>query len=294
MSDQLDMSLYPALDVHGILPWSVLRGDSTQWQARKKHWTNLVDDLAGREQVEIFRHGKSGRHHRISGGKSRFDGFLAELAYIWYAPPQAHVIDPFAGGPTRGIVAAHLGRNYTGIDLSHPQVEANRAQSQHHLSGAATWIHADAAEHLSTLDSGTYDYALTCPPYHNLEKYTDDPRDLSVMTWEQHLDTLRTVTRQLYRVLQDHTFATWVTSDLRDPRGHLRCLPEHTITALRDAGFGVINDQILVKPVGSMHRMLRRWWTNTRSAGRVHQRVITVVKGDRRKATAAVKGEAVV
>lgn len=26
---------------------------------------------------------------------------------------------------------------------------------------------------------GGFDYVFTCPPYHNLERYSDDPADLS-------------------------------------------------------------------------------------------------------------------
>ena len=37
------------------------------------------------------------------------------------------VLDPFAGGSVRGIVASQLGRGYLGIELAAEQVEANRA-----------------------------------------------------------------------------------------------------------------------------------------------------------------------
>jgi hypothetical protein len=64
----------------------------------------------------------------ISSGTSIFDPVLCELAYRWFSPPAGRVLDPFAGGSVRGIVAAALGRSYVGIDLRVEQIAANRAQ----------------------------------------------------------------------------------------------------------------------------------------------------------------------
>lgn len=61
-------------------------------------------------------------------GTSVFDPVLCEIAYRWFCPPGGHVLDPFAGGSVRGIVAAALGRRYAGIDLRPEQVTANKAQ----------------------------------------------------------------------------------------------------------------------------------------------------------------------
>ena len=43
-------------------------------------------------------------------GTSIFDPVLCEIAYRWFCPPAGRVLDPFAGGSVRGIVAALLGR----------------------------------------------------------------------------------------------------------------------------------------------------------------------------------------
>ena len=277
----------PALDVHGIYPWTVLRSDSAAWQARKRWWIDEqgVDDLAGRRDVEIFRHGKSGRHHRISGGKSRFDPVLAELCLTWYSPRGGLVYDPFAGGMTRGAVAAHLGRRYVGVDLSPGQVEANLG-----VDGAE--YHVGDSTHWTPIPDGSADYVLTCPPYHSAERYSDDPADLSVMSWDDHLSAVRRAAGRAYAALADDRFATWVVGDLRDSSGHLRGLPEATASILTASGFRLVNHQVLVTPVGTMHRMLRRWWTSTRSAGRVHQHVYTLVKGDRRRAVEVIRDAA--
>ena len=49
-----------------------------------------------------------------ASGTSIFDPVLCELAYRWYCPPGGVILDPFAGGSVRGIVASKLGRRYVG------------------------------------------------------------------------------------------------------------------------------------------------------------------------------------
>jgi hypothetical protein len=63
------------------------------------------------------------------GGTSIFDPVLCEVVYRWFCPPGGSVLDPFAGGSVRGIVAARLGLSYTGIDLSERQLAANVEQA---------------------------------------------------------------------------------------------------------------------------------------------------------------------
>src|ERR1700733_3489840 len=52
----------------------------------------------------------------VKSDMSIFDPVLCELVYRWYSPPGGLVLDPFAGGSVRGIVASVLGRRYLGID----------------------------------------------------------------------------------------------------------------------------------------------------------------------------------
>src|SRR5262249_25656604 len=62
-------------------------------------------------------------------GPSIFDPVLCELVYRWFCPLGGTVLDPFAGGSVRGIVASKLGRPYVGVDLRPEQIAANREQA---------------------------------------------------------------------------------------------------------------------------------------------------------------------
>ena len=48
---------------------------------------------------------------------SIFDPVLTELSYRWFNIEGGRILDPFAGGSVRGIVAAKLNMPYVGNDL---------------------------------------------------------------------------------------------------------------------------------------------------------------------------------
>ena len=55
---------------------------------------------------------------------SIFDPVLTELSYRWFNIEGGRILDPFAGGSVRGIVAAKLNMPYVGNDLSEAQIRA--------------------------------------------------------------------------------------------------------------------------------------------------------------------------
>ena len=56
------------------------------------------------------------------------------------------------------------------------------------------------------------------------------------------------------------------------------------------AGARLVNDTVIASPLGGRYGVIWRSWTPTRSATRIHSHAHTYVKGDRRRATAAVEG----
>lgn len=220
-----------------------------------------------------------------SGGTSVFDPVLCELVYRWFSPPDGLVLDPFAGGSVRGIVAGTLGRRYVGIDLSERQIEANREQV---LQIAPTvepeWIVGDAR--VAPLVEA--DLVFSCPPYADLERYSDDPRDLSTMKWPEFLEGYREVVRRSVDALRTDRFAVFVVGDVRDPRStSYRGFVPETIRAFADAGATFYNEAILVNPVGSLPVRMGRQFSVSRKFGKTHQNVLVFCKGDWRAAVAA-------
>ena len=213
-------------------------------------------------------------------GTSIFDPVLCELAYRWFCPPGGAVLDPFAGGSVRGIVASVLGRRYTGVDLSAAQIAANEEQAATLTpDNRPAWIEGDGRD-VVALVPGEYDLLFSCPPYGDLEVYSDDPRDLSTMKHEDFLAAS-------LALLCEDRFACFVVGDFRDRKGFYRNFVSQTIAAFEDAGARLYNEAILVQELGSLPIRVGRQFEAGRKLGKTHQNALVFVKGDPKKATAA-------
>lgn len=221
-------------------------------------------------------------------GTSIFDPVLCELAYRWFCPPDGTVIDPFAGGSVRGIVASKLGRQYVGIDLSEAQIAANREQATEICDKVPpVWIVGDGKD-VATLAPGPFDLLFSCPPYADLERYSEDPRDLSTMDYPAFLIAYRAIITACCKLLKNDRFAMVVVGDIRDRKGFYRGFIADTQQAFRDAGLMLYNDAILVTAVGSLPIRTGKQFESARKLGKTHQNVLVFVKGDPKKATKAV------
>lgn len=217
------------------------------------------------------------------GQTSVFDPVLCEIAYRWYSKTGDRVLDPFAGGSVRGITAALLGRKYTGIDLSERQVLANRANWEEieHLrvtdgetAEAPVWHIGDSLEVNSLVDEEDFDLLFTCPPYADLEVYSDDPRDISNMDYEQFCEVYSEIIKRSVAKLKRDAFAVCVVGDVRDRDGFYRDFVSYTIKAFEDAGMRLYNEGILVTSTGMVAVVVGRQFEATRKTGKVHQNVL--------------------
>jgi len=223
-------------------------------------------------------------------GTSIFDPVLCELLYTWFSPIGGVVLDPFAGGSVRGIVAAMLDRRYVGFELSGPQIAANREQAVA-ICGTRPrpqWIHADAATiPTAVLPGFQSDFVMTCPPYGNLEKYSDDPRDLSAMSREDFNQVYFEIIAASCATLANDRFAAIVVGDYRLPDGTYARFPDVTINAFEAAGLRLYNQAVLVTMIGSLPVRTSAQFKVSRKLGNTHQYVYVFVKGDPRAASDA-------
>jgi hypothetical protein len=104
-------------------PFSILNTNLAAWRERKRYWLSMgIQSELGRDSDVLYDQASQDRLNEIGGtsfvASSVFDPVLCELVYRWWAPPGGAILDPFAGGSVRGVVAGYLGHQYTGIDLS--------------------------------------------------------------------------------------------------------------------------------------------------------------------------------
>lgn len=213
-------------------------------------------------------------------GTSIFDPVLCELMYRWFAPPDGVILDPFAGGSVRGIVAAHLGHQYVGVDLSPVQVEANRQQAEAivpHLP--PEWIVGDSGRVLHEMDREV-DMVFSCPPYFDLEIYSDDPDDLSnAGDYGSFLVKYQAIIGLACARLRPDRFAVFVVSEIRGPDGTYRGFVNDTIDAFRAAGMRYYNEAILINSAGSLPLRVTKYMEASRKLGRSHQNILVFLKG---------------
>lgn len=301
-----------------VPPFSVLDTRQGYWQDRRRAWLALGikgemgrgDDLLQTGANSIYDGGSkwSGiRGQRIDGpagafavgtmhdgteigggptgsGTSIFDPVLCELTYRWFAPERGHVLDPFAGGSVRGIVAARLGHPYTGIDLSDRQLWANRTQAEAILSDddpVPHWLCGDSQNMDDLLPAGqVYDLVFSCPPYYDLEVYSDDPADLSAASdYATFLDGYGMVIAHAAERLRPERFVVLVVSEIRDKDGYCRGLVPDTITLAKLAGLRLYNEAVLINSAGSLPLRAGRYMEASRKLGRTHQNVLVFAKG---------------
>lgn len=224
-------------------------------------------------------------------GTSIFDPVLCELAYRWFCPPGGTVLDPFAGGSVRGIVAGVLGRRYIGIELRTEQVVANRIQAELLFPDAADgtphpfkpiWIAGDSAAVLGPDGEASdivADFVFSCPPYADLEIYSDDPADLSNMPYDDFRRAYARIIDLACQRLAPDRFAVFVVGDVRDNAGNYRRFVSHTEQAFEDAGLSFYNEAILVTAAGSLPIRAGRQFAASRKLGKTHQNVLGFVKG---------------
>lgn len=305
-------------DRFGIAPFSVLDARRGWWMERKRSWlASGITSEAGRGDMLTFSLSAQPPHayeaknryeaavgHAVSweefakahpeaivgGGTSVFDPVLCELAYRWFCPVGGLILDPFAGGSVRGWVAAKTGRQYVGCDLRAEQIEENRAQ----WSAAnpddefnPVWVCGDSREIDRHAKGVEADMVFSCPPYADLEVYSNDPADLSNMGYAEFVEAYREVIRKSVAMLKQDRFACFVVGEVRGKDGVYRNFVGDTIQAFIDAGASYYNEAILVTNIGSLAIRAAEGFTKSRKLGKTHQNVLVFVKGDAKAATAA-------
>ncbi len=267
-------------------PFSVLDTKTGSWQKRKRTWLDLgIKSEVGRD-VEVLP-GKSNNDYMpdMTSSTSIFDPALCELMYSWFCPKGGTILDPFAGGSVRGIVAHKMGYKYIGIELRQEQVDSNIEQARALLpaDNQPTWICGDSEKVMEdwNWDKNAVDMVFSCPPYANLEVYSQLPDDLSNMDYKAFLEKYTRIIEKCSSLLANSgDFAVFVVGDVRDEKGHYVDLVSDTKKAFTNpftTPTKLYNDMILLDPIGTaMIRATNSF--NSKKVVKVHQNVLCFIK----------------
>jgi DNA modification methylase len=239
----------------------------------------------GRQKAEAFGTKDWFEEKGLTGaetGTSIFDPALAEVLYHWFAPKGGDILDPFAGGSVRGIVANYLGYKYTGLELRAEQVESNIIQAKNILKedNQPEWVVGDSDQTLDMLKT-EFDFILSCPPYFDLEIYSDLSSDLSNMAYQDFLTAYYSIINKSCKLLKQDSFACFVVSEIRDAKtGIYRNFVGETIQAFQKAGLLFYNDAVLINVAGSLPIRAGKQFISSKKLGRMHQNIVIFYKGN--------------
>lgn len=265
-----------------IPPTSVFDTKQGYWQERKRAWKDYgISSEVGRDEA-LLGSGLKQLADKLGSktltGTSIFDPVLCEIIYKWFNVHQGNIFDCFAGGSVRGIVAEKLGYKYTGIDLRKEQVEANILNANE-LNLNPTWICDDSLNADLYIEDNSVDLLFSCPPYADLEVYSDDERDISNMDYEQFKDVYKKIIDIACKKVKDDRFAVFVVGDVRDKKGYYRNFVDYTKECFNNNGFMTYNEIILLEQLGTIP-MRARLVFKKRKVAKAHQNILIFYKGD--------------
>jgi DNA modification methylase len=176
-------------------PFSILDTKSGNWQKRKRLWIGKgLKSEVGRD-AKVINMGTTAVEKNSAEYVSVFDPALCEVLYHWFCDEGGTILDPFAGGSVRGIVANYLGYKYSGIDIRQEQVDSNRKQAMDILpiENQPQWYVGDSNELLNDNWNTKFDMVMSCPPYADLEVYSDLEGDISNKPYKQFLELYESI-----------------------------------------------------------------------------------------------------
>lgn len=263
----------------GANPFTVFDVKEQSWRERKQWWNNKgilppLEPLQSKSMVNM-------PDDKFIKTASTFDPVLCEMMYRWYCPEGGTILDPFAGGSVRGIVAGYLGYKYTGIDIRPEQVASNIDQASRILGPGKQpeWIAGSSNVVLfeQFLADRRFDMLFTCPPYFNLEVYSDIEGDLSNMEWPAFIGTYRSIIRKACALLKKDAMAIIVVGEVRARNGYLYGFVPATVKAFEDCGLKYYNEAVLETPVVSAQKRASSTMRHGKLV-KVHQNVLMFKK----------------
>ena len=276
-----------------VPPFSVLDAKQGYWQDRKREWIDLGLKSGEGRGKNLLNYSVVAR---MDTGTSIFDPVLCEILIKWFSAKEDIILDPFAGGSVRGIVSSICERNYIGVDISREQIQANLKQliTLCNDKYKPQWIVGNSLN-IKELVKKKANMILSCPPYHDLEKYTDDKQDLSSLNYEEFCKQYEKIIKQTCDLLEDDSFACWVVGEIRykTGNGHYKNFISDTIDCFKKSGLKYYNEMILITPVGSLPLRAGGVFRATRKIGKQHQNILIFLKGDIKKAVGKLSNNSI-
>jgi DNA modification methylase len=260
-------------------PFSILDTKSGNWQRRKKLWMSKgIKSEIGRD-AKVINMGTTNVAKNSTEYVSVFDPALCEVLYNWFCQKNGTILDPFSGGSVRGIVANYLGYKYTGIDIRQEQIESNREQALTILdvNNQPNYYIGDSNEVLNDIWNTQFDMVFSCPPYADLEVYSNLDGDISNMSYDKFIIAYKSIIKKSCDKLKNGGFAVFVVGEVRDKKGNYIGFVPDTIQAFKECGMNFYNEAILLNAIASAS-MRANGNMKSQKLVKVHQNILVFKK----------------
>lgn len=238
-----------------VPPFSILDSRKGYWQKRKYDvWRPLIGDMGESREDTLMKsleikykdlYLKTKKHRAELGisfreyldkyvseeekeraakktlgvGVSLFDPVLSEIICKWFTPSLgAKIFDCFAGDTQKGLVFGYCGYPFTGVELRQEQVDVNNRVLEGRDLPVA-YICDDGRNVAKHFAPESQDLLFSCPPYFDIEKYSDLDNDASNQkSYADFIAILDTAFKSALTCLKNNRFAVVVVGDVRNKR----------------------------------------------------------------------------
>ena len=303
-------------DTFIIPPFSILDSRQGYWQSRKKMWRGIIGDMGQSRQGKLIQsigmqykdlYTRTAEHRKtlgisfkeylekyvpeevkqhesqkvLSTGVSLFDPVLAEILCKWFTPyKDATIFDCFAGDTQKGLVFGTCGFTFKGVELRQEQVDINNeviADRDLPIS----YVCDDGQNVAKHFEPESQDLLFSCPPYYDLEVYSDLSNDASNQkTYEDFIAILENAFKAAYTCLKPNRFAVIVIGEVRNKsNGVYYDFGGDIKRIFREAGAHLYNELILIEMSSSVALRAKKYM-ESRKVAKMHQNVLVFYKGD--------------
>lgn len=272
------------IDSFIIPPFSILDTRQGYWQERKRYWRDLIGDNGESREGTLYPGGgkKYGVTQKLlefnsNNGVSLLDPVLAEIVNKWFGLDSCNTFDCFAGDSVFGYLSDALGNTFTGIELRQEQADLN---NQRLRGSKSKYICDDGQNVLNHIAENSQDLLFSCPPYFDLEVYSDLPNDASNQKeYTDFLNILDTAFTNSLKCLKDNRFAVITVGDIRNKQGFYYRFVDDIKDIFKRNGALLYNELIIVEPIGTTARRAGKSM-ESRKVAKTHQNVLVFFKGD--------------
>lgn len=263
---QIDKSMIGRL---GFLP-------SSLWKPNINITKELKEIINDNAQVRpTLNAHRSDRKHGVNKERcSIFNPHLAQMILSAYCPLNARIYDAFGGGGTRGYVATKMGHKYMGIEIRKEEVERLKEQ----MRKWNLYFDMFLGDSRKYNPKGSFNFAFTCPPYYDLELYSNLEGDLSnAKNYQDYLRMLKDVMQIIYNSLEKDCFSVFVVGNFRDIKGELEHLNGDLIRMGKEIGFKLWDEIIWMGASNVALTRCGQFGINRKSV-RMHEYIVVLKK----------------